>query len=197
MRIMPSAVGYPEHLMGMTSIRGTVYLIPFSHWRLAKLRPGCQLLIKYTVPRITRGLLFGAYTHLEQLFDGGTPLRVGAEKRIVVDGVGGTLDIGFGEGMGGIGQAVVDDVLRGDARKLRPRHAKEAVDVRRVAGAGLQGAVDIGEAIGVRSAGLVGVVLKAKPLASRAGIVHPTLLAVRLPHPACIASRVLYSLSVV
>ena len=99
--------------------------------------------------------------------------------------------------MGGIGQAVVDDVLRCYAEELCPRYTKEAVDVRRVAGTGLQGAVDIGEAIGVRSAGVVGVVLKAKPLASRAGIVHPALLAVRLPHPACIASRVPYSLSVV
>jgi hypothetical protein len=35
--------------------------------------------------------------HVELLFDGGKPPRVGAEKRTVGDGVGGALDIGSGQ----------------------------------------------------------------------------------------------------
>ena len=46
-------------------------------------------------------------------------------------------------------KAEVDDILWRDAQETRPRHAQEAVDVSRIAGAYLERAVNIGKAVGV------------------------------------------------
>ena len=71
------------------------------------------------------------------------------DERVVFQGVLGAFDIHIFQRMRGILQAKIKDVLRGHPQIMRLRHTEEPVDVGRLAGAHLQGPVNVAVSVGI------------------------------------------------
>jgi hypothetical protein len=94
-----------------------------------------------------QGLLLGALAHFEHLIDGLDPRLVRLEEGVVFERILCSLDVHRLQRVGRILEFEVDDVLGSHTQKLSLGHAKEAIDVRGVAGTNLERAVDVGDSV--------------------------------------------------
>ena len=85
--------------------------------------------------------------HLQQLLDRLLPGLVGLEERVVLERVFRAFDVDIEQRVGG--QIVIDDVLGRDAEIVCLGDAEELGDVSGVARTDLQGAVDVGDPVGI------------------------------------------------